>query len=112
MFLVVCENNQSKPSGEYNHRIIFSYSYGLVGATPLYILNIMNNLFTPIFRKSQVLCKATTNVSGDVPGSTPSRMSTYERIIETLTTLFPLWVRVTFWQHNLWFWLIFVFQCF
>ncbi|GLT73005.1 hypothetical protein SLA2020_448950 [Shorea laevis] len=43
-------------------------------------------------RKSQFLCKAATNASGDVPGSTPSRMSPYERVIETLTTLFPVWV--------------------
>lgn len=43
-------------------------------------------------RKSQVLCPATTNVSGDVPSSHPGEMNPYERIIETLTTLFPLWV--------------------
>ncbi|KAL6223962.1 hypothetical protein ACLB2K_002819 [Fragaria x ananassa] len=41
-------------------------------------------------RNSKVLCKAATNASGDLP--TPSGMSLYERIIETLTTLFPLWV--------------------
>ncbi|KAB1209194.1 Sodium/pyruvate cotransporter BASS2, chloroplastic [Morella rubra] len=43
-------------------------------------------------RNCQVLCKATTNVPGDVPSSTASGMSQYERVIETLTTLFPLWV--------------------
>ncbi|EXB76254.1 putative sodium-dependent transporter yocS [Morus notabilis] len=43
-------------------------------------------------RHSQVVCKAATNVSGDVPDSSPSGMSQYERIIETLTTLFPVWV--------------------
>lgn len=43
-------------------------------------------------RKSQFLCKAATSASGDVPGSTPSRMNPYERVIETLTTLFPVWV--------------------
>ncbi|KAJ4708363.1 putative Sodium-bile acid cotransporter [Melia azedarach] len=42
--------------------------------------------------RSQVLCKAATNVSGDVPGNSPGGMSQYERIIETLTTLFPVWV--------------------
>ncbi|GKV06502.1 hypothetical protein SLEP1_g18396 [Rubroshorea leprosula] len=46
----------------------------------------------PASRKSHLLCKAATNVTGDVPGSTPSGMSLYERIIETLTTLFPVWV--------------------
>ncbi|KAH7572339.1 hypothetical protein JRO89_XS04G0240100 [Xanthoceras sorbifolium] len=43
-------------------------------------------------RNSQVLCKATANVSGDVPSNTSSGMSQYEKIIETLTTLFPVWV--------------------
>lgn len=44
-------------------------------------------------RNSQILCKATANVSGDVPSSSSSGgMSQYEKIIEILTTLFPLWV--------------------
>eukprot|EP00257_Ricinus_communis_P014183 XP_015571798.1 sodium/pyruvate cotransporter BASS2, chloroplastic [Ricinus communis] len=42
--------------------------------------------------KSQVLCKAAADVSEDVPNSTPAGMSMYEKIIETLTTLFPVWV--------------------
>ncbi|XP_057968710.1 sodium/pyruvate cotransporter BASS2, chloroplastic isoform X2 [Malania oleifera] len=45
-------------------------------------------------RAALALSKASTNVSGDVPSSTLSGMSQYERIIETLTTLFPLWVMV------------------
>ncbi|KAL2553736.1 Sodium/pyruvate cotransporter BASS2 [Forsythia ovata] len=40
-------------------------------------------------RDSRVYCKAAT--SGDFTINT-SKMSPYERIIETLTTLFPLWV--------------------
>ncbi|KAL2532657.1 Sodium/pyruvate cotransporter BASS2 [Abeliophyllum distichum] len=40
-------------------------------------------------RNSRVYCKAST--SGDFTINT-SKMSRYERIIETLTTLFPLWV--------------------
>ncbi|XP_070041694.1 sodium/pyruvate cotransporter BASS2, chloroplastic isoform X2 [Nicotiana tomentosiformis] len=40
-------------------------------------------------RNSKISCKAATNVSGDLPSS---GMSQYEKIIETLTTLFPLWV--------------------
>ncbi|CAL5400346.1 unnamed protein product [Camellia sinensis] len=43
-------------------------------------------------RNYQVVCKAATNASGDVPGRAPSGMSQYERIIEMLTTLFPVWV--------------------
>ncbi|PON49115.1 Bile acid-sodium symporter/arsenical resistance protein [Trema orientale] len=43
-------------------------------------------------RHSQIMCKATANVSGDVPNSSSGEMSQYERIIETLTTLFPVWV--------------------
>ncbi|PRQ46496.1 putative Bile acid:sodium symporter/arsenical resistance protein Acr3 [Rosa chinensis] len=41
-------------------------------------------------RNSKVLCKAAANASGDLPN--PTGMSQYERIIETLTTLFPVWV--------------------
>uniref|UniRef100_A0A5B7AUB5 Uncharacterized protein n=1 Tax=Davidia involucrata TaxID=16924 RepID=A0A5B7AUB5_DAVIN len=46
----------------------------------------------PPSRNSQVSCKATTNISGDFSSSNSSGMSQYERIIETLTTLFPVWV--------------------
>ncbi|KAH6794901.1 Sodium Bile acid symporter family [Perilla frutescens var. hirtella] len=41
-------------------------------------------------RNPIVYCKATT--SGDSSSITPSQMSQYERIIETLMTLFPVWV--------------------
>ncbi|KAI5680631.1 hypothetical protein M9H77_01858 [Catharanthus roseus] len=43
-------------------------------------------------RNVRLNCNAATNVSGDLPSSNSSGMSKYERIIETLTTLFPLWV--------------------
>ncbi|KAF3791870.1 putative sodium/metabolite cotransporter [Nymphaea thermarum] len=43
-------------------------------------------------RSQQVLCQAEANVSGDIPRSSTDGMSQYERIIELLTTLFPLWV--------------------
>ncbi|KAK7815933.1 sodium/pyruvate cotransporter bass2 [Quercus suber] len=49
-------------------------------------------LQTYLGMNSQVLCKPATNVSGDFPSGTPSGMSPYERVIETLTTLFPVWV--------------------
>ncbi|KAF2304585.1 hypothetical protein GH714_034078 [Hevea brasiliensis] len=48
--------------------------------------------FIQTSRNSQVLCKAATNVSGEVPDGKPSGITQYERIIETLTTLFPVWV--------------------
>jgi BASS family bile acid:Na+ symporter len=48
------------------------------------------------YRNPQVLCRAAANAPGDVPdSSTHGGMSQYERIIETLTTLFPVWVCVT-----------------
>ncbi|XAR66957.1 hypothetical protein NMG60_11013355 [Bertholletia excelsa] len=43
-------------------------------------------------RNSQVIYKAATDAAGDVPESSSSGMNQYERIIETLTTLFPVWV--------------------
>ncbi|XP_029129492.1 sodium/pyruvate cotransporter BASS2, chloroplastic isoform X2 [Cajanus cajan] len=42
-------------------------------------------------RNSQILCKATTDISGDIPESA-GELSQYEKVIETLTTLFPVWV--------------------
>lgn len=42
-------------------------------------------------RSRTVQCKAATNVPGDLSGDS-SGMTQYEKIIETLTTLFPLWV--------------------
>ncbi|XP_022755084.1 sodium/pyruvate cotransporter BASS2, chloroplastic-like isoform X2 [Durio zibethinus] len=44
----------------------------------------------PASRNSKVICKAAANVSGDIPS--PTGRNQYERIIETLTTLFPVWV--------------------
>ncbi|KAL9261683.1 Sodium/pyruvate cotransporter BASS2, chloroplastic-like protein [Drosera capensis] len=46
----------------------------------------------PRCRSSIILCKAASDVSGDVPSSSSSGLSQYEKIIETLTTLFPVWV--------------------
>ncbi|ESQ52553.1 hypothetical protein EUTSA_v10016729mg [Eutrema salsugineum] len=40
---------------------------------------------------SRVACKAAADLSGDVP-ETPKELGQYEKIIELLTTLFPLWV--------------------
>ncbi|KAK7264999.1 hypothetical protein RJT34_32614 [Clitoria ternatea] len=42
-------------------------------------------------RNSQILCKATTDISGDFPERS-GKLSQYEKVIETLTTLFPVWV--------------------
>ncbi|TKY54921.1 Sodium/pyruvate cotransporter BASS2 [Spatholobus suberectus] len=42
-------------------------------------------------RNSQILCKATTDISGDIPESA-GELSQFEKVIETLTTLFPVWV--------------------
>ncbi|XP_030549981.1 sodium/pyruvate cotransporter BASS2, chloroplastic isoform X2 [Rhodamnia argentea] len=46
----------------------------------------------PSSRKLTTLCKSATNAPGEIPASTPGEMSQYERIVETLTTLFPVWV--------------------
>lgn len=45
-------------------------------------------------RSSLFQCKAATNYSGDVPSSAPKEMGPYGKIVETLTTLFPVWVLV------------------
>lgn len=51
---------------------------------------------TGTFRPSHILCKAAANVSGDSPSTTPAGTSPYERVIETLTSLFPVWVCFSF----------------
>lgn len=86
------------PRGVRNHLSIESRvrSCGYVKSC----LSIQNKRFSPAIvqssasRISKIVCQAATNVPGDVPASASSSsgMSTYERIIETLTTLFPLWV--------------------
>ncbi|GAB2210533.1 hypothetical protein Droror1_Dr00015800 [Drosera rotundifolia] len=43
-------------------------------------------------RGSLILCKSTSDFSEDVLGSSSRGLSQYEKIIETLTTLFPVWV--------------------
>ncbi|XP_039143659.1 sodium/pyruvate cotransporter BASS2, chloroplastic [Dioscorea cayenensis subsp. rotundata] len=46
----------------------------------------------PVFRNRQVFCKAEDDISGEVPNSPSHEISQYERIVELLTTLFPVWV--------------------
>lgn len=53
-------------------------------------LDARSNQMYSLWRSPRVHCKAAT--SGDLSGSSPGEMSQYERIIETLTTLFPVWV--------------------
>ncbi|XVF34757.1 hypothetical protein REPUB_Repub18cG0086600 [Reevesia pubescens] len=60
-------------------------------SSPLVALAASSSII-PASRNSKVMCKAATNASGDIPA--PSVMNQYERIIETLTTLFPVWVVV------------------
>ncbi|CAM8922991.1 unnamed protein product [Rhodiola kirilowii] len=43
-------------------------------------------------RGAKILCKATAGAAGSVPDAPSTELSQYEKIIETLTTLFPLWV--------------------
>ncbi|KAH1118068.1 hypothetical protein AAZX31_17G116200 [Glycine max] len=40
---------------------------------------------------SKILCNATTDISGDIPESA-GELSQYEKVIEILTALFPVWV--------------------
>ncbi|KAJ4787900.1 Sodium/bile acid cotransporter [Rhynchospora pubera] len=48
---------------------------------------------SPLLRSRQVLCKAEANISsGNVPEHAPTELSQYEKIVELLTTLFPVWV--------------------
>ncbi|CAJ1944386.1 unnamed protein product [Sphenostylis stenocarpa] len=55
------------------------------------ILEFSLNLQGSRRRNSQILCKATADISGDIPEST-GELSQYEKVVETLTTLFPVWV--------------------
>uniref|UniRef100_A0ACD5VM16 Uncharacterized protein n=1 Tax=Avena sativa TaxID=4498 RepID=A0ACD5VM16_AVESA len=46
----------------------------------------------PVVRSRQFLCKAEANISGNLPESITAGASQYEKIVELLTTLFPVWV--------------------
>uniref|UniRef100_A0A0E0MZY3 Uncharacterized protein n=1 Tax=Oryza rufipogon TaxID=4529 RepID=A0A0E0MZY3_ORYRU len=46
----------------------------------------------PALRSCQLLCKAEANISSNLPESIPSEANQYEKIVELLTTLFPVWV--------------------
>ncbi|KAL6974336.1 Sodium/pyruvate cotransporter bass2, chloroplastic [Sarracenia purpurea var. burkii] len=59
--------------------------------SPIVALSAPTSMLQPS-RTSQVVCKAATDASGDTQSSSSSGITQYERIIETLTTLFPLWV--------------------
>uniref|UniRef100_A0A7N0RBK9 Uncharacterized protein n=1 Tax=Kalanchoe fedtschenkoi TaxID=63787 RepID=A0A7N0RBK9_KALFE len=50
------------------------------------------SLISPNSRGRQVLCKATAGAAGNLPDAASTGLSQYEKVIETLTTLFPLWV--------------------
>ncbi|EMS55498.1 putative sodium-dependent transporter yocS [Triticum urartu] len=43
-------------------------------------------------RSRQIFCKAEANISSNLPASKPTGASQYEKIVELLTTLFPVWV--------------------
>ncbi|XWS71980.1 hypothetical protein CRYUN_Cryun02cG0001400 [Craigia yunnanensis] len=73
---------QSKPSSPL---VALAASSSIIPAS-----RVLKNDVISISRNSKVMCKSAANVSGDIP--TPSGMNQYERIIETLTTLFPVWV--------------------
>ncbi|KAL5226665.1 hypothetical protein ABZP36_014930 [Zizania latifolia] len=46
----------------------------------------------PVLRSCQIVCKAEANISSNLPESIPSGANQYEKIVELLTTLFPVWV--------------------
>ncbi|XP_010249921.1 PREDICTED: sodium/pyruvate cotransporter BASS2, chloroplastic-like isoform X2 [Nelumbo nucifera] len=60
--------------------------------SPIVALSSPSSIVQASRRSNRVLCKAAASVSGEVPSSKPSGLNQYESIIETLTTLFPLWV--------------------
>ncbi|CAH2042067.1 unnamed protein product [Thlaspi arvense] len=77
----------------------FSFEGSLMPLMPisviklLYFLCLLNYAYWhPCVMPKVVIYKAATDAAGDVPESSSSGMNQYERIIETLTTLFPVWV--------------------
>ncbi|GAB2300382.1 Sodium/pyruvate cotransporter bass2, chloroplastic [Dionaea muscipula] len=61
------------------------------GISPVTTLSTPSSIFQRS-RSSLLLCKTATDFSGDVPTSSSSGLTQYEKIIELLTTLFPVWV--------------------
>lgn len=63
------------------------------GRTCLAMENKALNPICQLSRRSLIKpCKAATDISGEVPSNNSGGLSQYEKIIETLTTLFPVWV--------------------
>lgn len=46
------------------------------------------------------MCNATTDISGDIPESA-GELSQYEKVIEILTALFPVWVSPYLLQYSM-----------
>jgi len=69
-----------------------------------------SDVFVAMFRNSQIFYKATTDKSGDIPESA-GEMSQYEKVIETLIILFPVWVSPILLQYNISIFLFSVLVC-
>ncbi|XP_020677866.1 probable sodium/metabolite cotransporter BASS2, chloroplastic isoform X2 [Dendrobium catenatum] len=80
---------------QYNWKIVLENEWtmaGREGAQSAGISSLKAVSVVPITKSLKLSCKAEANVSGDFPNHAPAGMSQYERIVELLTTLFPVWV--------------------
>lgn len=85
------------------HLVLVNLFYLFSGAWTLtfaFLIWSANDLFVAMFRNSQIFCNATTDISGDIPESA-GELSQYEKVIETLTTLFPVWVSPFLLQYSM-----------
>ncbi|KAH0457689.1 hypothetical protein IEQ34_013004 [Dendrobium chrysotoxum] len=80
---------------QYNRKLVLENEWAMAGregAQSTGISSLKAVSVVPITKSLKLLCKAEANVSGDFPNHAPAGMSQYERIVELLTTLFPVWV--------------------
>ncbi|KAL5975644.1 putative sodium/metabolite cotransporter bass2, chloroplastic [Asimina triloba] len=56
------------------------------------LLSLMEILPCRSIMHHQLLCKAEANASGNLPSNSARQMTQFERVVELLTTLFPVWV--------------------
>ncbi|PNX99758.1 sodium/pyruvate cotransporter BASS2 chloroplastic-like, partial [Trifolium pratense] len=87
-----CYNHITRRNNLFNNHLdvkSFAIRSELRGANPIVADARLPLVHLTSKRNSQILCSAST--TGDVPESAGG-LSQYEKIIETLTTLFPVWV--------------------
>ncbi|XP_020577989.1 probable sodium/metabolite cotransporter BASS2, chloroplastic isoform X3 [Phalaenopsis equestris] len=83
------------PQKHYSGKIVLGNRWATVGGEGPRCIDISclkPVSATTVTKNQKFLCKAEANISGDFPNHASNGMSRYERVVELLTTFFPVWV--------------------